>query len=512
MVESRKGPFSRFLSMFTRPLQQDPIGCLLFCVLFSGILVIERSCGFVSYGLYMAVFSFLQFYTVMVLLMLSRRIYRIIKPILCILLCLFFLFNVFCYTHLNTTISPDIIIILLATNIYETQEFVSVYFRDSDYAIGGLILIVVTFFYYLSENIQIQFSFKSQSLFSVLFFFLCLAILRNNEVVSNYWRDIGEIKINETVDLSKHFSYPLLDYSKETIPDKVVIVIGESFTPSHSSLYGYPIKTNPRLEALRDDSLLYVYPSVMSPSTHTVKCFKYILNTHLLTDPDSVEWYNSFTVMELFRSIGYTTSWYSNQVMMGTHNNIASMHGMVCDHTAFVNSGKEPTSYDGKLLSIEESHEINQAFFYHLRGQHGAYDMRYPEEFNIFEDSLYTQFPSHQVEPRRTYDNATLYNDYIVSEIFRKFKDEDALCFYFPDHGQDFYDVDDEFYGHGRLGEPMSVEAARRIPFMVYTSSECQKLHPDLLSQIIETRDTSLCTDAFISYLMKLLKIQRNDS
>lgn len=512
MAEFEKSHFARFLSVLTRPLQKDPIGCLLFYVLFSGIQVIDRSCGFFSYGMYMAVFAFLQFYTAIVLLMLSYRVYRIVKPILGFLLSLFFVFGLSCYTHFNSTISPDIISILLATNVNEAKEFVSIYFNEADYIFGVLILIVIVLIYWLSERIQVQLCIKVQSLFSALFLVCCLAILRNNEVAFNYWKDVVYIKFNETVDLSKHFTHPLLDYSKETIPDKVVVVIGESFTSGHSSLYGYPIKTNPRLEAMLDDSLLYVYPTVISPSTHTVRCFKYILNTHLLTDPDSVEWYDSFTVMELFKSIGYTTSWYSNQVITGTHNNIASMHGLVCDHTAFVNNNKAPTSYDGKLLDIKVTKESRQVYFYHLRGQHGAYDMRYPSEFDVFSDSLYQQFPSHQVEPRRTYDNATLYNDYVVSEIFRKFENDDALCFYFPDHGQDFYDVDDGFYGHGRPGNSASVEAARKIPFMVYVSRKCQNLHPDLLSKIIETKDSSMCTDAFIFYLMNLLKIQRNDS
>ena len=45
------------------------------------------------------------------------------------------------------------------------------------------------------------------------------------------------------------------------------------------------------------------------------------------------------------------------------------------------------------------------------------------------------------------YDNALYYNDYIVSGIIDKFRDEETLVIYVPDHGEAVYD-EGGFAGH----------------------------------------------------------------
>ena len=53
-------------------------------------------------------------------------------------------------------------------------------------------------------------------------------------------------------------------------PDNIVLVIGESFTKWHSSLYGYEKETNPLLGRMVADSTLFVYENVKSACTSTI--------------------------------------------------------------------------------------------------------------------------------------------------------------------------------------------------------------------------------------------------
>lgn len=495
--------------IITRPFSIDLIGFFLFYLLFSGVQIIDRSCESLSYGLYMATFAFLQFYLFFYILTISHKVYKIVKPFLFIFLLVYFCIDLLCYVRFNCTISPDISAIICATNPQEAKEFLEVYFRPNDLIVLFIILLCSIGLYYASERIRIIVPNGVRIFITIILFIFICAIARNNTVIERYWQGLWKFEFNEVVDLSQHFVHPELTFTKEDLPDNIVIVIGESFTPTHSSLYGYPLETNPRLSQLQDDSLLYVFPHVTSPATHTIKAFKQILNTHLAADTDT-PWYESMTTIELLHCLGYLTHWVSNQAQSGMYENVASSYAKICDSSFFLYDNKAEYNYDENLLTIQLPEESQQAVFYHLMGQHGSFEYRYPESFDVFSVEQYQNFPSAQIEPRRTYDNATLYNDYICSQILSCYESKEVIAFYFPDHGLDFYTADNNFYGHGRPEIPASVEAATQIPFMIYVSSACKQHHPGLISRILSVQNAPLCTDAFTFLLMELLQIRKS--
>ena len=52
------------------------------------------------------------------------------------------------------------------------------------------------------------------------------------------------------------------------MPRTYVFIVGESANRNHLSLYGYKRNTTPKLEAMRDE--LVVFEDVISPDTHTI--------------------------------------------------------------------------------------------------------------------------------------------------------------------------------------------------------------------------------------------------
>ena len=222
-------------------------------------------------------------------------------------------------------------------------------------------------------------------------------------------------------------------------------------------------------------------------------------------------WYKTITVIEILRNLGYSVHWRSNQGRIGKHENVPTIYSRICDTAEFYFSNGNDLYKDDVLLGAEIPAEKKLAVFYHLMGQHGLFRERYPDQYDVFTSSLYKDFPLNQVEPRRTYDNATLFNDYVCSELMQRYQDEDAIVFYFPDHGQDIFDVDPDFYGHGRPGNKESTAVGSQIPFMIYMTHCSQKKHPAILCRVKAAADTPLCTDEFPYFMMDILNVQLID-
>lgn len=117
-------------------------------------------------------------------------------------------------------------------------------------------------------------------------------------------------------------------------------------------------------------------------------------------------------------------------------------------------------------------------------GQHPQYSERYPNKFCIFKENEYLNLPKNQRKKVSEYDNATLYNDYVVDSIINIFSEKEAIILYFSDHGQDIYFSDNEYCGHGITANAKSDSIGRDIPFMIYTSPKFKNKFPSLIERI----------------------------
>ena len=102
-------------------------------------------------------------------------------------------------------------------------------------------------------------------------------------------------------------------------------------------------------------------------------------------------------------------------------------------------------------------------------GQHGAFAERYPIAYNKFKSTDYNRkIGKEQKTMIAEYDNATLYNDFVVNSIIDKYKNNDAIIFYLSDHGLDIFDTDLNYCGHAKH-TPKSEQIGKSIPFVVGT-------------------------------------------
>jgi len=83
----------------------------------------------------------------------------------------------------------------------------------------------------------------------------------------------------------------------------IICVIGESFIKRHSSLYGYPLKTNPNLEKEKDKGNLFVFKDVVTPYPSTNENMKIIYSTW--SSYDTVAWSSQPLFPAIFKKAGF---------------------------------------------------------------------------------------------------------------------------------------------------------------------------------------------------------------
>lgn len=84
-------------------------------------------------------------------------------------------------------------------------------------------------------------------------------------------------------------------------------------------------------------------------------------------------------------------------------------------------------------------------------------------------------FYTSLVEAINDYDNALLYNDYVVTSLLEKLpaKNGRSLMLYFADHGEDVYDTPPHnFLGRNEASPPTLAMYA--VPMLLWTSPQWQ--------------------------------------
>jgi heptose-I-phosphate ethanolaminephosphotransferase len=236
------------------------------------------------------------------------------------------------------------------------------------------------------------------------------------------------------------------------------------------------------------------------------------MSGYLENSGNPTNWYEHLTIIEIMQKAGYETYWISNQSKTGIYENEVGRYADLCDSQSFVgnmHSGTKRSDLDEFLLPlIEESMEksSNKKFFIiQMQGSHRDYRLRYSPEYAKFgvEDyaTTHSRLSLKNREVVARYDNSILYNDYVVTEIMKLFKEEDAVVLYLSDHGQDVFDTSDDFFGH-------STEHGYDIPMMFYpTPVFCEK-HGELVNSIKSTTEKEFRTDSLMYTIMDIAGVE----
>lgn len=315
---------------------------------------------------------------------------------------------------------------------------------------------------------------------------------------------------------------------------KVVLIIGESTQRNYMSLYGYPLQTTPRLQELHNNGNLIIFRDVVAPHAHTNESLKEVLTFSDYENRD-VPWFKQQNLINIMRFAGYKTFWLSNQEAFSLFGNAPEAISRCADVTQFSGiidsySSIDGVFYDGVLLPMldkdlkQYGNEKKMFYILHLMGTHGVYKARFPETFDKFKKNdlinnhlntlapypktSHTLLSNYQLQIKLDYINAIYYNDYIVSEIMKRFQNDDAIVIYFSDHGDEVYDFRNRVWHSDSSISRFMAE----VPFMIYMSDSFKQKHKALAQRIIDAQNLPFMNDDFIHAFLDIIGIETQDS
>lgn len=276
------------------------------------------------------------------------------KTFFAIVLIPFFLAGVvdlFYTSTFNQLFEARLVRVLTDTDSSETYEFLSVY-------VNWLNLVVVTLyvvgFVYLIKVLRLLPPVKLKEKLVLGLGSLMLVVAVQQIMFHERFKDVLPGAFGQITDgLNKYFivkaemdNRPVLlsEFSENVAlerqgkPQVFIVVVGESAVRGHHSLYGYKRETNPVLNKLKDE--LIVFDDVISPYAVT-----YLSLSHVLTQmnlDNGMKFTDSLSIVGLARKAGYKTWWISNQAK---YEGTTSSLSLVADEVDYTIGSGEKDRY-----------------------------------------------------------------------------------------------------------------------------------------------------------------------
>lgn len=261
-------------------------------------------------------------------------------------------------------------------------------------------------------------------------------------------------------------------------PGTLVLLLGESTSRLHMSLYGYARPTNPKLSALRGELLLF--NQVFASRPYTIEALQQVLTFADQKNPDL--YLTRPSIMNIMKQAGYRTYWITNQQTLTKRNTMLTNFSEQMDEQFYLNHQRSQNSYsfDSQVLEpltqiLADGHE-RRFIVIHLLGTHMRYKYRFPPEAEFFQDrsGIPDWADDEQADFINEYDNAVRYNDEVVVSILDTLRAAGApsQLVYFSDHGEDVYDTPPhDFIGRNEAKPTLPMYT---VPFFVWRSNAWQ--------------------------------------
>ena len=486
-----------------------------------------------------------------------------ITIIICAFAYIFGEIEIVCIENFHTTINPQIMQLVLETNIRESGEFLTTYLasflnikflivpfiaafhiclsrrcldfdrfkfihRYFKYLYWGCFLIGLILFIKFSPFLFAQkksqfLAFNSQSvgdmeaiiirdtehndynelmpqtLFRILYSFKTCHLMEQQ--VDKLYTVCSNVKVEKKSDGCPH----------------IVLVIGESYNKHHSHLYGYHINTTPNQMRYYQKGNLVRFDDVVTPWDITSYAFKCFMTTWGVGDKD--EWCDYPLITAIMKKVGYKVSFITNQFAS------TSNQGTICDLSGgfFLNDkrlarlqydvrNEQMEKYDGdmvdKSLSKYRGGKLDFSIF-HLIGQHFDYSKRCPQNIKRIKiDMLHrSDLSSEYQKIMCDYDNSIFYNDIVISKIVDFYKNKDAVIIYISDHSEGMFAPGiNKNWGRSSFAEIDYANAYEnfQIPLWIYATDTYITNHKKTFEAIRKASSLPYMTDLLPYVVMHL--------
>lgn len=268
----------------------------------------------------------------------------------------------------------------------------------------------------------------------------------------------------------------------------VVLVIGESLRADHIQMNGYHRNTMPFMEKRGVISL----PNVYSPYTHTSASLCYMLTR--ATQDDETPMYQEGSFISLFKDAGFHTGWIANQNPLTTFKKFIDETDFSYINKPYNTDYSNAEKYDSDLIEpfnnfIKEDYKKTLSII-HLAGNHWWYNKNMHKDFVRYTPVLKNrEFSTKNRQVLiNSYDNVTLFVDYVLEEMIKKIENKNAFLIFISDHGESFGE-------NGKWLHANDSDYERNPACFIWFSNKYKELNPvkvDVLNQIYNKEiDTS---------------------
>lgn len=424
--------------------------------------------------------------------------------------------DIFLISNFQNILNEDNLEIILETNLDEINSFIHTYISTETIIVYVTLLTIVnSVFLFVNrlvyKNFKIQSSIFQRSVLLANFIFIAIFLFEiiNKNFSFLHYSSLSRVSYSYIIlkkrtklynDLAQICLKTKATKNKDSCPN-IVVVIGESYSLYHSSVYGYRLLTNPRIQKLANDSVLIAYTNAISIADHTAAVMRSVFSLNKGTEHN----FNIPLFPAVFRAAGYTFLLYDNEYFIGTDGSFLSNGAISSSNFDFRNVKKY--KYDDEMIDDIKVLDDYTLTIIHLMGQHYEYRDRFPQDFHHFSEKNYDYNLSREKRNMLSdYDNATYYNDYVFNKIVGKYKEKDAVIIYFSDHGEEIYD-DNDFVGHGTALKSQNMKYQIRVPFYIWMSSIFQEKRLEIVRKMKRAKDYPINTDDVSQLLIDIANI-----
>lgn len=429
--------------------------------------------------------------------------------ILLVLVSLFFtLHQLTFYFTANGFIDSYYFVTILSTNKDEIKSFFNTIILANLINIFAIFLIIVIISYYTIKNIKYSHININKKyliiliILNLLFINIIYKNLKNHifpfHCINSIFSAVGILFLNPL-----ELKYTKINEYQKPKANTIVIIIGESSSESHYSLYNYKYNiTNPLLSKRTD---LFKFNNVFSVGINTQPNVKTLLSGKIANQLDPLS--NDF--ISVSKQLGFKTFYIDNNKFESYDPLVAlakrahhywNINGDAkTKNYSFLDSNllfdEEITSYFEKALQDQAN---NKLIILHMSGSHPAQYKRYPKKWNQLD---------------HFYDNSILYTDFNLNtwlNLLDQYSvNQNTAFLMISDHGVGFQaDCEPSLKSIEKLksfGANDNYLSSIKIPFLIWFSNQFHNQYPQEIKNLQSHENTPLDSRILYDSVMELV-------
>ncbi len=319
-------------------------------------------------------------------------------------------------------------------------------------------------------------------------------------------------KLDQKIDLTKKHSFNIENID-DSEPITVVLIIGESMRGDLLSINGYDLRDNTPL--LRSRSDLISFTNAKSSTTSTRGSLPYILTSAVV--PNFQQALSEKSIISIFKSLGFTTSWIGNQGIFGTFETTYASSALEADHLLirkdFTKMIPDRTVYDTDMLPAINARlnmeKGNQLIVLHMFGSHWIFYNGYPRDMeNKFMPECMDNIISRCNKEKllNGYSNTIKYSDYFLNEVIKLLENKNSFMIYASDHGYSLGENGN--YANAYSKDDNIPKEQLNIGMFFWGSKKFYNKNPDLFNLINNKKHNPINHDFIFHSLLDCAKVK----